>query len=264
MRSLATMFGLIGLILAGQATRAEAGLTSLYSDTTNFSGFSYNSALGGGTVASVGGSNTSAMIADDITAGPGLGGNGVNSITFSAANLNNVSVTAGVTLLFYTDNGTGAAPGALFDSINLAPITIAAGTEELVTITSAIPFFTMPSGQFWAGISFNDEGGTTGATATQLGDLGMGIFAPPTVGSSNDSFYQSASGSSTGSANPAGSLQSFGGNPAADFGWDFSTSSSPAVIPEPSSLVLSGIAGAILAFAGARRKAVLARRPTAR
>jgi hypothetical protein len=36
----------------------------------------------------------------------------------------------------------------------------------------------LPSGTFWAGITFDDNNGTTGATLVQLDNLGKGVFRP--------------------------------------------------------------------------------------
>jgi hypothetical protein len=82
----------------------------------------------------------------------------------------------------------------------------------------------------------------------------MGLFNPPDVGSSQDAFFQSTSASTNGSNLPAGGFEYFGGSPAANFGWAFGSS-----VPEPSSLVLTSLAGVVLVL-GRSRVAGLARR----
>ena len=82
--------------------------------------------------------------------------------------------------------------------------------------------FTVPAnGFFWAGITFDNNGGTSGATAAQLNEFGQQLVSPPTIGSSQDVYFQSSMGGVIPGSNPAGGLHSFGGNPPADFGWQF-------------------------------------------
>jgi hypothetical protein len=110
--------------------------------------------------------------------------------------------------------------------------------------------FVVPAGgTFFAGVYFDDNGGTTGATAAQLNLLGQGVFAPPTVGSSQDSFFQTTGAG--GGANPAGSFANFGGNPTADFGWAFSGT---LATPEPGTGLLLLLAGVPLAWRRFRTK----------
>ena len=272
MKSLPITLGFLGLLMLGLPIGARAGLTvvdaraatydgqpptqlgdsnrplatsTLYSNTSTFSGAGY---AGGGATAGVNGSTTTTMVADDISTS--AGGAAVTSITFSAVNFNSTAVSASVELYFYTGNpATG--PGTLLGTLTFAPLTLGAGSAQLFGYTSATTLFTIPtSGQFYVGETFSDFGGTTGATTTQLNGLGLALFNPPTVGSSMDSFFQSSSATSDGTNNPAGGLFTFGGNPVANFGFAFSGT---AAVPEPSSLILTGLGGGLMALAGLRR-----------
>jgi hypothetical protein len=60
-------------------------------------------------------------------------------------------------------------------------------------------------------------------TAAQLNLMGQGVFDAPTIGSSADVFWiTTAAGSFFAPNNPVGSLSNLGGNPVANFGWEFS------------------------------------------
>ncbi len=233
------------LVLGGPLPSAQAGQVTAYSNVTNFSGFGYN---GGGTTTMLGDTITT-MVADDITPAAGLAGLNVVSFTFSVANFDSSTVTARPLVSFYEADSAGN-PTTLITALAFNPISIASGSGGLFTATTATSFFVLPSGTFYAGLSFDDDFGTTGATAAQLNNMGQLIFNPPTVGSSDDVFFQATSAGSFLQNNPAGSFFFFGGNPVANFGWSFTVNA----IPEPSSLVLSAIAGLALSGVALRRR----------
>jgi hypothetical protein len=228
-------------VAAFSPASVRADFTSLYSNLTNFTG--QGAPQGGAT--NLGGDTITAMLADDITAGPGLSGHTVDQMTFSVANFNSTAVTARAIVQIYAADGTGGGPGTLITAIAFNPIAFTAGQVGLFSFTSTtLPIFTMPTGTFWAGISFDDNFGTTGATADQLNLLGQGSFDPPTVGSSQpDVAFLSSSAASVATNNPDGTIGNFGGNPIANFGWDFSTAQA---VPEPSTLALSAVGGLVL------------------
>jgi hypothetical protein len=223
-------------VAAALALASMAGADVLYSDVTTFSGQGY--AAGGATV--VAGDDTTRMVLDDITVAPGAVGATVNSFTFSVANFNSSAVSARPVVEFFANDGSGGGPGTPLTGFVFNPLSFTAGTVQLFTFTSSGLFVVPADGTFFAGIYFDDNSGGTGASAAQLNQLGQGIFAPPTVGTSTDSFFQTT-GPGAAASNPAGAFESFGGNPTADFGWSFS---GDLATPEPGTgllLLLGGV-----------------------
>ena len=101
------------------------------------------------------------------------------------------------------------------------PITINPGVTLLNGLLPPASM-NMPGGTFWAGVTFDNNNGTTGMTAAQLDNMGQGLFDPPDVGTSADlAFITNAAGSFFTISNPAGALFNLGGQPAANFGWEF-------------------------------------------
>jgi hypothetical protein len=238
------------LVAAGPAANPARADVTFYSDITNFSGFGF--AQGSGSSGTVG-SITSTLQADDITPIAGAAGQSVNAVEFSVANFNTTAVTATAMVRFFAADGSGGGPGTLIGQFDFSPTSFGGGVQ-LLNFDPGTAIFTIPAGgTFWAGIAFSDSdgnGGSTGATAAELNELGQGIFAPPTIGSSQDEFFQSTSNGTFTTNNPAGSLEFFGGNPTADFGWAFQA----LAVPEPSSVALFGIGGAIAGVVSLRRR----------
>src|SRR5205085_12392841 len=75
----------------------------------------------------------------------------------------------------------------------------------------------VPAGTFWVGMTFDNNTGGTGASDTDLNNLGMAIFDPPLTGSSQDVSFQTSSAGSFLASNPSGSFFTFGGSPRANF-----------------------------------------------
>jgi len=194
-----------------------------YSNVTSFLGQGF--ANGG---AALQGANTiTRLVADDLTPNGVGAGTDVTQIKFSVANFNAVPVTARARIRFWLDNGSGA-PGAYYSvpaavGFSFNPFAFGPGVT-ILTGTIAPGQFTMPGVLFWAGITFDDNNGTTGATLTQMNNLGQGLFDPPTVGTSADMAFQTtAAGSFFTTANPPGTVFNLGGNPITNFGWEFTT-----------------------------------------
>ena len=203
-------------------TLAPNVLTPDYSNVTNFLG---QGVVNGG--AALQGTNTiTRLVADDITPNGAHVGMSITQLKFSMANFNATAVTVRPRVRFWFADGAGGAPGTYYNlpgnvGFSFNPLTINPGVV-VVTGTLGPNLFSMPGVPFWAGITFDDNSGTTGITAAQLNGVGQGIFAPPTVGSSNDAFFMTAAaGSFFAPANPAGSVLNLGGNPVANFGWEF-------------------------------------------
>jgi len=173
-----------------------------------------------GPAATVSGNGITRLVADDIT---GIPGGDVIEITFSVANQNAVTVTCRARLRFWSANGTGGLPGTYMGSVGLTfpafsfppGVTIAAGR-----LPAGI--FPMPGSKFWAGIAFDNENNTTGATLAQLGNMGQALYDPPTLGSSSDVLFETTSaGSFLGVNNPAGARVSQASGPKVSTGWKF-------------------------------------------
>ena len=238
----------LGLFLSplspfNSSTRADI---VAYSDTTNATGFGYNNGL------ATTGDNATRLVADDLYPIVGGQGYGLTSFTFSVVNFNAVAVHANADVEFFS--GSASAPSTLLYSVVIDLGTLAANSAfaETRSTTDAAPFFTLPSvgSTLWAGVAFDNNGGATGyATSAQLASLGQLIYAPPTIGSSMNFFFQSTGDFTGPGSNPPGGLLFFGGSPPADFFWQLTSS-----VPEPSSLILFGRIGLFLTVGAAVRK----------
>lgn len=217
------------LQVRGQATvEAPSGFgtnvaTLAYSNVGFFTGSTITN--GGATLQ---GANTiTTLVADDCTPLGGTGGLPVIGFTFSVANLNGAAATFRPRVRFWNADGAGGAPGSYYSNpaavgFSFNPITLNGLTITLLTATLAPNQFNMPAGTFWAGTTFDNNNGATGATAGVLNNLAQGIFDPPSVGSSADLvFITSAAGSFFTIPNPAGSFLSTGTTPPANLAWEF-------------------------------------------
>jgi len=202
-------------------TRA-AVLTPDYSNVTNFLGQAF---VNGG--ATLQGANTiTRLVADDVTPTGAHAGLDVTQVQFSVANFNNVPVSVRARIRFWFPDGAGGGPGTYYNvpaavGFSFNPIAFSPGVTVLTGLLPASSF-TMPGGTIWAGITFDNNNGTTGATAAEMNNLGQGLFDPPDVGSSADVFFATdLAGSFFNVANPGGGQGNFGGSPKANFGWAF-------------------------------------------
>jgi hypothetical protein len=234
---------LVLLAMAAHVVPADAQIVA-YDNTVNSSGFF--SPNGG---AATSGTNTiTTLVADDISVDSAFVGSTISQITFAVVNGNTADVTVRPRLRFYaaddTTNSAGAGgPGTVLAAYDLAPTTVTAGSGIVLNFTPptgfAIPADTLGVGiNFWAGVTFDDNNGTTGITLAQLNNVGQSIYGPAVVGSSQDLFFQSSAAGDFNSNSPPGGFFFFGGTPPADFYWQFQV----APVPEPGSLALCGIA----------------------
>lgn len=233
----------VGHANIGEATTfaSDRSNNPYYDNTVNFLGQAF--ANGGAT--NQAGNTITRLVADDLRGiHPFFVGKSVTSITFSVANLNTTSVSVRARLRFWFADGAGGGPGTYMNSIGYTfnPFSFGSGVTNLTGNLGA--GFVLPSTQIWAGITFDDNIGTTGATLAQMNNMGVGLFNPVTVGSSNDTMFQTtAAGSFFTTNNPAGSIFNFGGAPVANAGWK--------LIPTPGAAALLGLAGIA---AGRRRR----------
>jgi hypothetical protein len=223
---------LAGVVLVTAAAKSP-GQVIVYDNTTNSS----TNAFQNGGATDLSGDTITRYVADDITPLTGFAGRSITQFRLSVANLNTAAVTARPRVKFYLPDGTGSAPGTSFAMLNFPPATFNASSISLIvsgTLTPGVLVIPSSFSFFWAGVVFDDNNGSTGATQAQLNLLGQGLFNPPTVGSSVDIFFNGSTAGVPGDM-PSGSLQNFQpGGPPANFGWQFQV----AAVPEPGPLVM--------------------------
>ena len=207
---------------------------AIYSDITTFSGqaFAQGAATGGIT----------RMVMDDLTftTDPAVGL--VSTIRFAVANLNAGAVSVRPRLRFWNADGAplGAglpnAPGTYFApatpggnlGFTFNAISFPAGVS---TVTGTVTNFSVPAGTtttLWAGITFDNNAGATGATDAELSNFGQAKFNPIDIGTSTDTVFETtAAGSFFGTNNPPGAAVNFGGSPLANLGWEFVVTTLP-------------------------------------
>jgi uncharacterized repeat protein (TIGR01451 family) len=159
------------------------------------------------------------MAADDINL-VGAPPYAINGFRFIVTNQNAVDVTASMLIRFYHPNGPGGGPGTLIAAFSYNPIVFHAGVVGTIKTGTQ---FTLPVSSVWASVGFDNNGGSSGATAAQLDNLALGIFSPPEVGTSTDKYFVTTAAGSFASDNPVGTIANFSGNPPADFGWEILT-----------------------------------------
>ena len=203
--------------------------TLRYSNVTTFLG----SGVTNGGAALQGANTITRLTADDLT--PVGGGLDVIEFKFSVVNFNQTQVNFRPRVRFWHADGPAGAPGTYYSTpaavgFSFNPISMNPGTATVLTAAIGAGLFTMPTNPFWAGVTFDNNNGATGATAAQLNNLGQGLFNPPTVGSSVDQFFvTTAAGSFFPLNSPAGTIGNFSGTPIANFGWEFTVDSPIAV-----------------------------------
>jgi Carboxypeptidase regulatory-like domain len=182
---------------------------SVYSTTTGtFSGQVF---LNGG---QAGAPAITRLIADDLTL-TGTPPYSIGRFDFSMCNLNTVAVSARPRIRFYLDNA--GTPGTLITGFSFSAITLNA--SNCSTFFANVAPFSITSSLIWAGVTFDNSGGT--ATAAQMNNFGMGIYPVPDTGTSADTFWLTTAAGSFLANNPAGAATNVGGSPLANFGWDF-------------------------------------------
>jgi len=210
---------------------------SVYSNLDNFAGNVYSNG-GAGPDPANGENSITTLVADDIHATHAAK---INEVIFSVSNVDpTVDISARPRIRFYADNG--GAPGAAIAGFTFNPITFTHNSVGLFD-TGPLPLasqFNVPQ-SFWAGITFDNNLGATGAGEAQLNELGQAMVDPPVLGTSNSTAWQTSSPGSFFVSNPGpGATFSIQGANA-NFAWEFIEA------PEPGSLAFIGLAALGLA-----------------
>lgn len=193
------------------------------------------------------GNTITRLMADDLDLVDAFAGQQITGFSFTLVNNNTTQVSFRPRVRFYGLPGTTATQlGNVLAGFTFNPVTMAANSATTFGATIG-PGLNVPADFFlWAGITFDNNVGATGATATQLNNIGMAISSP-TVGASDDIFFQTTAAGSFFANNPAGSYFNFGGNPAANFAFSITA------VPEPASMIALG--AGLLAMMRRRRAA---------
>jgi hypothetical protein len=222
--ALAVMFGQV---------QAQAQVI-VYDNTTGFTGSAVTAGAAGTTAQ--GAVTITEMFSDDLTLDPASGGLSASTMKFTVANLSAGTVNARPRLRFYANDAGGTGPGSFINGFSFAPITFGASSVTTFTFSLSAGQVVIPANaQMWAGILFDNSGAT--ATATDMQNLGVGIFGAYTAGSSTDTYAVSpapASGSYLAS-NPTFTDQT--ASPSGSLGWQVQVTS----VPEPGSMALCGL-----------------------
>lgn len=182
------------------------------------------------------------LTADDLTFDTSLAGENVTRVGVVLDNTGAQATTFRVLLRFYNSDGTNGGPGTLLASYDFGPVTLGPGAANAQPFYFALPagsFILPSSGTVWAGIAFDNGGGST-ATAADLNKLGIVYFNPPTVGTSADRlFYSDLDAAGYTTNNPAGTVTDNpnGGNPPGNLGWELQASPVGTCVAAPADMV---------------------------
>ena len=221
------------------STPSAVDNNALFSNVTTFGG---NGLRNGGAAADpAAAANTiTALVADDLTL---IRPSNIAGYRFSVVNFDAAAVSARPRIRFYAANGANGGPGTYLGGNSFNAISFAAGSVTVFqtgVLATPIP---NTSSQIWAGITFDNNSGATGATAAQLNNLGQGIFNPVDKGSSADNYFVTTANGSFLANNPAGGQGNFGGAPVANFGWEILAPTTTAASVAVSGRVLTGNRG---------------------
>jgi len=229
----------LGSLMLGLAADAQ---TYIYQNLTTYEGglsLNGNAGLNNGVY-------TTELLADDLYFAPGSVGDTLTSVSLSVLNLNSAAINAQIQLGFWEDDGTDGGPGTLLNGTAFGPASFSRlGLTTFTLNVSSLNIAVPPDGVLWVGAFFDNSGTTT--TAAQLNELGLPLFNPPTIGSSDDEFFQSSGAGFTPGSNPAGAVSYFGGSPVANFGFAVQA------VPEPSAMALGLLSSGGLLFFRRRR-----------
>lgn len=184
---------------------------AMWSNITTFSGL----ATANGGSANQSGNTITRLVADDavFTGNPPhfLGG-----FSFCVANFNGTAVSARAIVRLYLDSS--GLPGTHWIGFAFLPISFTANTTQCYSANISPIVF--PSSNIWLGLTFDNNTGATGATLTQMDNLGVGLYNPVDVGTSADLIFRTTAAGSFAANNPAGGNIFFSGSPVANLGFE--------------------------------------------
>ena len=192
---------------------------ALYSNVTTYSG---SASRNGGAELQAG--NTITVLVADSLGLVGAPPFSVGSFSFSVVNFNAADISARPRIRFYAADGPAGTPGTLVTGYTFDPITFTAMSVQVFNTGTLASAFAVTTQAIWAGITFDDNSGATGATLAQMNDLGQGLFDPIDRGSSTNDFFETDAAGSFLADNPTGTTFDFGGAPLANFGWEIVSS----------------------------------------
>jgi len=227
---------------------AHAQNIPIYSNITNYLGAFTTTQ---GPTSNTGGITQTAFYADDLTYDVSFAGQNINNVSFSVYNSDVSGFTARPRFRFFNSDGAGGGPGTYITTGYSPVVTLVPGINVISNFNngSQLNMILPASGRIWAGIFFDNGGGTT-ATAAQIAGLGQGVYGPPSVGSSSNTYFVSSGNTGGFTTTPAGAIVSgpIGGQNA-NFGWQVNV----VAVPEPSSLGLIAL-GLVSGGAGLARR----------
>jgi hypothetical protein len=204
----------------GQLAPLPSGINAIdpyavYSNiqVANFSGYAYPN-MGDGSS-----NGYTTLVCDDIAFDGSSTVYNIDKVRFTIFNFNASSRSVRANLRFYTLDPNTLAPDVLIAAYTFNPISIAAGNGSIVTGTLGTPFLVYDQ-VIWAGISFDNMGGST-ASLAELENFGPGMFGYADVGSSEDIFWQSFGADDFLYDAPSGDFYNFQPDlEPANFGWE--------------------------------------------
>lgn len=195
--------------------------TAIYSNVTTSSS---SGLLAAGTTL-VGGNLVTTMLCDDLRISTTNANAHITGVRFSVVNFDANTVSARPSIAFFQNDGAGGGPGTAAGGATFPAVTLPSSSAIVVASDPFAIVINVPvvasNPVLWACQYFDNANGATGATQSQMDNLGVVFFNPPDLGSSQDLYFGSfGPGSSTN--NPAGSISNFGGppNPVANFAWE--------------------------------------------
>lgn len=200
---------------ASPSTTLVVDSAAVYSNVSNATTRTFNH--GGATIIA---GNAMTRLAADRLSLTGTPPYSLGGFVFSIANNNTAAVSLRPRVRFYLTDGPAGNPGTLIGGYTFNQITIPANTIQLVQPALTAPLLAINSSNIWAGLTFDDNNGTTGASTTQLDLVGQVVHDPISLGSSADSYFLTTNPGSFNLDNPLGATASFGSSPPANFAWE--------------------------------------------